>query len=43
MNTFNLKSLINKPTCFESANPTCNDLILRNKKCLLKNSDVLEG
>ena len=25
MNTFNLASLINKPTCFQSANPTCID------------------
>ena len=38
MNTFN----INKPTCFESANPTCIDLILTNKKSLFKNSNVLE-
>ena len=34
MNTFNLDSLINKPTCFQSANPTCIDLILTNKKSL---------
>ena len=37
MNTFNLDSLINKPTCFQSANPTCIDLILANKKRLFKN------
>ena len=43
MNTFNLKSLINKPTCFQSANPTCNDLILTNKKSLFRNSYVLVG
>ena len=42
MNTFNLDSLINKPTCFQSANPTCIDLILTNKKSLFKNSNVLE-
>ena len=42
MNTFNLESLINKPTCFQSANPTCIDLILTNKKSLFKNSNVLE-
>ena len=29
--------LINKPTCFQSANPTCIDLILANKKRLFKN------
>ena len=32
MNTWNLDSLINKPTSFQSANPTCIDLILINKK-----------
>ena len=42
MNTFNLDSLINKPTCFQSTNPTCIDLILTNKKSLFKNSNVLE-
>ena len=36
MNSFNLKSIINKPSCFQSSNPTCNDLILTNKKSLLK-------
>ena len=41
MNTFNLDSLINKPTCFQSANPTCIDLILTNQKSLFKNSSVL--
>ena len=42
MNTFNLESLINKPTCFQSANPIYTDLILTNKKSLFKNSNVLE-
>ena len=42
MNTFNLDSLINKATCFQSANPTCIDSILTNKKSLFKNSNVLE-
>ena len=42
MNTFNLESLINKPTCFQSANLTYIDLILTNKKSLFKNSNVLE-
>ena len=40
LNTFNLGSLINKPTCFQSENPTCIDLILTNKKSL--NSNILE-
>ena len=42
MNTFNLESLINKPTCFQSPNSTCIDLILTNRKSLFKNSNVLE-
>ena len=42
MNTFYLDSLINKATFFQSAYPTCIDLILTNKKSLFKNSDVLE-
>ena len=42
INTFNLDSLINKPTCFQSTNPTCIDFILTNKKNLFKNSNVLE-
>ena len=37
MNTFNLKSFINKPACFQSANPTCSDLIITNNKKLFKN------
>ena len=41
MNKFNLESLINKP-CFQSANLTCIDFILTNKKTLFKNSNVLE-
>ena len=41
MNTFNLDSLINKPTCFQSVNPTRIDLILTIKKSLFKNSNVL--
>ena len=42
MNTFNLESLINKPTCFQSSNPTCINLILTNKKSFFKISNVLE-
>ena len=41
MNTFNLESWINKPTCFQSANPTCINLIQTDKKNLFKNSNVL--
>ena len=32
MCSFDLESLINSPTCYESVNPTCIDLILTNKK-----------
>ena len=32
MTTFDLECLIKKPTCFQSSNPTCIDLILTNKK-----------
>ena len=42
MNTFNQESLINKATCFQSANPTCTDFILTNWESLFKNSNVLE-
>ena len=31
-----------KPTCFQSSNPTCIDLILTNKKEFFKNTDVIE-
>ena len=34
--------MIKKPTCFQSSNPTCRDLILRNKKEFFKNTDVIE-
>ena len=42
MNTFDLECLIKKPTCFQSSNPRCIDLILTNKKELFKNNDVFE-
>ena len=42
MTTFNLERLIKKPTCFQSSNPTCIDLILTNKKEFFKNTDVIE-
>ena len=41
MSTFDMECLINKP-CFQSSKPNCIDLILTNKKELLKNSNVLE-
>ena len=42
MSTFDMECLINNPTCFQSAKPNCIDLILTNKKELIKNSNVLE-
>ena len=42
MTIFDLECLIKKPTCFQSSNPTCIDLILTNKKEFLKNVDVIE-
>ena len=42
MNSFGLECLIKKPTCFQSKNPSCIDLILTSKKVLFKNSNVLE-
>ena len=40
--TFDLECLIKKPTCFQSSNPTCVDLILTKKKEFFKNADVIE-
>ena len=40
--TFDLECLLRKPTCFQSSNPTCKDLILTNKKEFFKNTDVSE-
>ena len=34
--------MIKKPTCFQSSDPTCIDLILTNKKGFFKNTDVTE-
>ena len=42
MNTFDLESLIKKPTCFQSTSPSCIDLILTNKTKFFKNSNVLK-
>ena len=39
LNFFNLKSLISSPTCFQSTNPTCIDLILTNQENLFSNSN----
>ena len=43
MTTFNLESLIKKPTCFQFSNPTCLYLILTNRRELFKNTDVIEA
>ena len=42
MNTFDLEYLIKKPTCFQSAGPSCIDLILTNKMEFFENSNVFE-
>ena len=43
MNTSDLECLIKKPTCFQSSNPRCIDLILTSiKKELLKNNNIIE-
>ena len=40
MSTFDMESLIKKPTCFQSAKQNCIDLILTNEKELFKNSKM---
>ena len=42
MSTFDPEYLIKKPTCFQSSNATCIDLILTNKKEFFKNFEVIE-
>ena len=42
LNLFKLKSLISSPTCFQSTNPTCIDLILTNQEDLFSNSNTCE-
>ena len=42
MTTFDQECLIKKPTCFQSSNPTCIDLILTIKKEFFKKTDVIE-
>ena len=39
MNTFDLECLIKKPTCFQSTNSRCIELILTNYKEFFKNSN----
>ena len=42
-NTYNLRSLITKPTCYKNPeNPTCIDLILTNHPYSFQNSCVFE-
>ena len=42
-NSFDLESLIKTPTCYKSlSSPTCNDLILTNKKNLFMKSSTVE-
>ena len=42
LSLFNIKSLISSPTCFQSINPTCIDLILTNQEDLFSNSNTCE-
>ena len=42
VNLFNLKSFISSPTCFQSTNTTCIDLILTNQEDLFSNSNTCE-
>ena len=42
INSFNLKYLIKKPTCFQSENPSCIDLILTNTKVLFKHLEAIQ-
>ena len=42
LSLFNIKKLISSPTCFQSINPTCIDLILTNQEDLFSNSNTCE-
>ena len=42
LENYDLNNLINMPTCYQSNNPTCIDLILTSKKNLFKLSDTFE-
>ena len=42
LSLFDIKSLISSPTCFQSINLTCIDLILTNQEDLFSNSNTCE-
>ena len=42
MDSYNFTSIVKEPTCFKSAKPRCNDLILTNRKSSLKNTTTFE-
>ena len=42
LSLFKIKSLTSYPTCFQSKNPTCIDLILTNQEDLCSNSNTCE-
>ena len=42
LNLYDLSSLIDKPTCHKSQNPSCIDLILTNRKTLFNLSNTFE-
>ena len=42
LNLFNLSSPISSPTCFQSTNPTCIDLILTDQDDLFSNFNTRE-
>ena len=42
LSLFNIKSFISSPTCFQSVNPTCIDLILTNQGDLFSNPNTCE-
>ena len=43
LENYDLDNLINMPTCYQSNDPTCIDLILTNKKNLFKLSDTFKA
>ena len=43
LNLFNLKRLISSPTCYQSTNSTCIDLILTNQEDLFNNSNMCKA
>ena len=42
LSLFNIRGLISYPTCFQSINPTCIELILTNQEDLFRNSNTCE-